>query len=76
MHTAIGLCVSVLCILVGAVMLFFPQAVSHLQEDAETTPEEAVRQVRFGGGFLFLFGWGLLSAVLNANGQPPEFIGV
>ena len=76
MSTALWLCISVTCILVGAATLFFPQTVSHLQEDAETTPEEAVRQVRFGGGFLFLFGWALLHAVLNANGQPVEFIGV
>jgi len=76
MHDALGLCVSVLCILGGGTTLFFPQTVSHLQEDAETTPEEALRQVRFGGGFLFLFGWALLYAVLNANGQPAEFIGV
>ena len=75
MHDALGLCVSVACILMGAVMLFFPQAVSHLQEDADTTPEQAVRQVRFGGGFLFLFGWALLHAILTANGQPAEFIG-
>jgi len=76
MHDSLGLCVSVACILMGAVMLFFPQAVSHLQEDADTSPEEAVRQVRFGGGFLFLFGWGLLYAIINAHGQPAEFIGV
>ncbi|HEY1380129.1 MAG TPA: hypothetical protein VGF55_25220 [Gemmataceae bacterium] len=76
MHTALGLAVAVLSILGGGTALFFPQAVSHLQEDADTTPEEAVRQVRFGGGFLFLFGWALLHAVLTANGQPAEFIGV
>jgi uncharacterized protein YjeT (DUF2065 family) len=76
MNTALGLAVSIVCILVGAATLFFPQMVSHLQEDTETTPEQALREVRFGGGFLFLFGWALLYAVLTANGQPAEFIGV
>jgi len=75
MHTAVGLCVAVFCILAGAVSLFFPQAVSHLQEDKDTSPEQAIREVRFGGGFLFLFGWALLYSVLTANGQPAEFIG-
>jgi uncharacterized protein YjeT (DUF2065 family) len=75
MHSALGLVVAVLCILIGAAMFFFPQTVSHLQEDAETTPEQALRQVRVGGGLLFLFGWGLLYSVVNAGGQPADFIG-
>ena len=75
MHTALGLTISILCILGGAATFFFPQTVSHLQEDAETSPEQALREVRFGGGLLFLFGWALLYSILTANGQPAEFIG-
>src|SRR5262245_25057029 len=42
-------CISIACIAAGAFTLFRPQSVSHSQEDAETSPSEAVRQVRFGG---------------------------
>ena len=76
MHSALGLVIAILCILCGTVMVVFPQTISHLQEDADTTPEQARRELRFGGVFLVLFGWALLHAILTWDGQPVEFIGV
>jgi uncharacterized protein YjeT (DUF2065 family) len=76
MHSALGLVIAVLCILGGTIMLIFPQTVSHLQEDADTTPTQARRELRVGGAFLVLFGWALLYSILTWDGQPVEFIGV
>jgi hypothetical protein len=56
MNTAVGLCV----------------AVAPRQEDADTTPEQAVPEVRTGGAALLLFGGALLYAVLTAGGQPVD----
>jgi len=49
--------------------------IAPFQEDADTTPEQAVRQVRVGGIVLVVMGCALLYAVLTAQG-PAEFIGV
>jgi hypothetical protein len=76
MHSPLALVVSVLCILFGAFSFSFPRTLSHFQEDAETSPGEAVWQIRIGGGFLFLFGCALLHSILTWDGQPVEFIGV
>jgi hypothetical protein len=75
-HSILGLAVSILCIVGGATTFCFPGTVSHLQEDADTPPPQARREVRVAGGFLFLFGWAVLYSILTANGQPVEFIGV
>jgi uncharacterized protein YjeT (DUF2065 family) len=76
MHSALGLAISVLCILSGAVTLVCPQTVSHLQENADTTPEQAVWQIRVGAVFMVLFGAALLYSICTWNGQAVEFIGV
>src|SRR5262245_43767892 len=75
MDTTFGVAVAVLCILGGAASFLAPHTISPFQEDADTTPEQAVRQVRVGGIVLFVMGCALLYAVLTANG-PAEFIGV
>jgi uncharacterized membrane protein len=64
------------CLVVGGFTLIRPTSVSHFQEDAETSPSQAVNEVRIGGVFLVLFGLLLLYTLLTWNGQPAEFIGV
>jgi len=72
MNNAIGLCVSVLCVLSGAATLVWPTFVARLQEDDDTPPEQARREVLVGAWFLLLFGGALLYAVLSAGGQPVD----
>jgi hypothetical protein len=76
MNQPLWLIVSIACIALGGYTLVWPQSVSHFQEDAETSPSQAIREVRIGGGFLLFFGLALLHALLTWNGQPAEFIGV
>jgi hypothetical protein len=54
------------------VALVRPGAVAPLQEDADTTPEQAVREVRTGGAVLLRFGGALLYVVVTAGGQPVD----
>jgi uncharacterized protein YjeT (DUF2065 family) len=75
MNTALGIVVAVVGILGGAAAFTFPHTLSQFQEDADTPPDQAVRQLRVGGAVLFLFCCALLYAILTAKG-PPEFIGV
>jgi hypothetical protein len=76
MNQPLWLIVSIACIAVGGYTFIWPKSVSHFQEDAETSPSQAVWQVRFGSGFLFFFGLALLYGLLTWDGQPAEFIGV
>jgi uncharacterized protein YjeT (DUF2065 family) len=76
MNQPLWLIVSMACIAVGGYTLIWPKSVSHLQEDAETSPSQAIREVRIGGGFLLFFGLALLYSLLTWAGRPAEFIGV
>jgi uncharacterized protein YjeT (DUF2065 family) len=76
MNQPLWLTVSIACIAAGGCTLLWPKSVSHFQEDAETSPSQAIREVRIGGGFLLFFGLALLYALLTWDGKPAEFIGV
>jgi hypothetical protein len=75
MSIAAGVSIAIICMIFGLVTAVRPTLISEYQEDAETSPERAVRLVRIGAILMFLFGAAMLYAVLTADG-PPEFIGV
>jgi hypothetical protein len=67
MNNAFGLAIAVLCIVGGSTFCAFPQSVACFQEDEETTPAQAIRQLRVGGLALSLFGLALLYAIAGKN---------
>ncbi len=75
MPPLVGFSVALVCIITGAVTAIRPRLISKFQEDEETSPEAAIRQVRIGAIFLLLFGAALLYSVLFEKG-PVQFIGV
>ena len=75
MSTVTGVSIAIIAMIFGSVTAVRPTWISEYQEDESTSPEQAVRQVRIGAIFMFLFGAAMLYAVLTADG-PPDFIGV
>jgi hypothetical protein len=75
MPPLVGCSIAILMIITGSVTVVCPKLVSIFQEDDETSPEEAIRQIRIGAILLLLFGAAMLHAILTAKG-PPDFIGV
>ncbi len=75
MPPLVGFSIAIVCIIMGSVTAVRPTLVSKYQEDEETSPEAAIREVRIGAIFLLLFGAALLYSILFEKG-PGEFIGV
>ncbi len=75
MSPLVGCSIAILMIITGSVTVVCPTLVSIFQEDDETSPEAAIREIRIGAIFMLLFGGVILYAILTAKG-PPEFMGV
>lgn len=66
MHPAVAVGIAILLIATGLAIAVRPRLVSQFQEDADTTPEQAVREVRIGGILMLVFGAAFLYSIMTA----------